>query len=193
MNVAETKTVTNVHEELPLKHWKARMVVSSILLFLSLVGVVISCLVRETSFSRWYWTGAVIIFAVISLWLSRKDGPKPKRVTGLAIWHGALHWLALLVIIFHIHLLVYSGITDNITAVLVILLLLALTTFLAGLYYDSLFTLIGIILFILAIFTTLLYQYVLLVVIIAVIVIAAVIYWLYRRKTSKIPLNVEDN
>ncbi len=188
MTAAETKTVATVHDETALKHWKVRMVISSVLLFLSLVGVVISCLDRESSFSRWYWTGAVIIFAILSLWLNRKEGTKPKRVTGLAIWHGALHWLALLVIIFHIHLLVYSGITDNITAGLVILLLLALTTFLAGLYYDSIFALIGIILFILAIFTTLLYQYVLLVVIIAIIVIAAVIYWLYRRKIAKNPI-----
>lgn len=182
MIAAEDKTVATVHNDVALKYWKVRMAISSALLFLSLVGVIISCLGRESSFSRWYWTGVVIIFAILSIWLSRKDGTKPKRVSGLALWHGALHWLALLVIIFHIHLLVYTGITDNITAGLVILLLLALTTFLAGLYYDSIFALIGVILFILAIFTTLLYQYVLLVVAIAIIIIAAVIYWLYRRK-----------
>ena len=184
MSDAQDKKVTTVQDDHTLKQGKVRLVVSSILLLLSLVGVLISCLDRESSFSRWYWSGTVIIFAILSIWLSRKDPAKSKRITGLTLWHGALHWLALLIIIFHVHVLVWSGITDNITAGLVILLLLALTTFLAGLYYDSTFALLGIILFILAIFTTLLYKYVVLVVIIALIIIAVVIYWLYRRKTG---------
>lgn len=81
----------------------------------------------------------MVVFAILSLFLSRTDSPKPRRIEGLAIWRGIVHWLALLIIIFHVHLLVYAGIADNITAGLVILMLLALTTFLAGLYYDSTF------------------------------------------------------
>ncbi len=186
MSTVEERADGSLHTDLVLKHWKARLVVSTILLVVSLVGIIITCMGRTgsggSSFSRWYWTCSVVVFAVLSLWMSRIDRPKPRKITGVAIWHGVLHWLALLIIIFHVHLLVYAGIADNITAGLVILLLLALTTFLAGLYYDSIFALIGGLLFILAVLATLLYQYILLVAIIALVIIAVVIYWMYHRK-----------
>ena len=167
-----------------IRHGKARLTVSSIMLVLALIGVIITCMDRESSFSRWYWTGAVVVFAILSLWMSRIDSPKPRSIKGLAVWRGIVHWLALLIIIFHVHLLVYAGIADNITAGLVILMLLALTTFLAGLYYDSTFMLIGALLFVMGVIATMLYKYVLLVSVIALVVIGLIIFWLYRRSTG---------
>lgn len=186
MNTAKSGGTQAQSDEAVVKfwNWRSRMIVSTILLLLSLIGVIITCADRTSSFSRWYWTGAVVAFAVLCLWLNRIDLPAPRRVKGLAVWHAVLHWGALLVIILHVHLLVYAGIADNITAGLVILMLLALTTFLAGIYYDSTFILLGILLFILGIVATLLYQYILPVAVVAVIAVAVVIFFLYRKKKS---------
>ncbi|MEA1929025.1 MAG: hypothetical protein U9N73_12535, partial [Candidatus Auribacterota bacterium] len=116
-----------VQREITIRHARARLTASSIMLVLALIGVIITCLDRDSSVSRWYWTGGVVLFAILSLWLARVDSPKSRRVKGLTVWHGIVHWLALLVIILHVHLLVYAGIADNITAGLVILMLLSLT------------------------------------------------------------------
>ena len=171
------------HLKISVRNWKKRLVVSTILLIISLAGVIITAsLERNTSFSRWYWTGAVIVFAGLSIWISRVDIPG-RRIRGVTVWHSFLHWFALLVIILHIHLLVYAGIADNITAGLMILLLLALTTFLAGIYYDSTFCWLGTVLFVLAVVSTLLYRYLLPVAIIAIIAVALIAYLLYRKKS----------
>ncbi len=185
MSKVKTKTRDSVSAadlDLSIRNWKRRLTVSTILLIISLAGVIITCLDRNSAFSRWYWSAAVIVFAVLSIWLSRIDSAA-RHLQGRTVWHAVLHWVALLVIIFHVHLLVYAGIADNITAGLVILLLLALTVFLAGLYYDSTFCFLGGVLFVLAVISTLLYRYVLLVAVIAILAVALIVYLLYRKKS----------
>ena len=112
------------------------------LLFLSILGVGITDASVQTS--HWYWTVMVPVFFAACLFLEwhdqRESGLDPKTI----VIKQVLHWLGLLAGFYLVFLLREMGSLDNQSTGLVLLLLLALGTFLAGVRMGWLFKLLGI-------------------------------------------------
>ena len=168
------------------KRWKARLVVSLIMLALAFVSLVILKIQYNA-----YWVFTCIMAAVdaiLSIWLvwyvKRNDGSSfPGNM-----WHLILHWIGLIAVMYLIAVFINRGVISHAEAGLFALLILALTLYLAGIYTDTTFMLIGITLAILAAGTILVKAYLWLVMIPVIIVVALIIFVIVardRRKTLK--------
>src|SRR3990167_6468032 len=149
-------------------HFKARLVVSLILLIFSTIGVFIA--VFAPTFSWHYWLFIVPIFAVLCIWLSWYVS-RSHKIPGSTIWHEIVHWLALLVAVYLVSIIVNVGIINYLAGALFILILLALTIFLAGVHFDAIFMLIGALLGLLAVCSALFVKYLIVIMIPAILII----------------------
>lgn len=114
----------------------------AILLFLSVLGVAITDAFE--TMSHWYWTAMVLVFFGACLYLEWQTSQESGVPTKTIIIKQIQHWLGLLVGICLTFFLREIGSLDNQTTGLILLLLLALTTFLAGVTMGWLFRLLGI-------------------------------------------------
>ena len=171
------------------KRWKARLVVSLIMLALAFVSLVILKIQYNA-----YWVFTCImaaIDAILSIWLvwyvKRNDGSSfPGNM-----WHLILHWIGLIAVMYLIAVFINRGVISHAEAGLFALLILALTLYLAGIYTDTTFMLIGITLAILAAGTILVKAYLWLVMIPVIIVVALIIFVIVARDRRK-TLTEED-
>lgn len=120
--------------------WKVRIVVDIIMLVLAFIGLFIA----DTSpKSNWlYWRIVAPIYAILCIWLGwymRRNLKLSRR----HILQDILLWVGLLVAFYLVSLLVSRGILGNLEAGLVALILLSLTTYIAGIFIESTFLLIG--------------------------------------------------
>ncbi|OGT31615.1 MAG: hypothetical protein A3E87_05890 [Gammaproteobacteria bacterium RIFCSPHIGHO2_12_FULL_35_23] len=165
-------------------HLKARLVISLILLIFSTLGVFIA--VFAPSFAWHYWLLIVPIFAILCIWLSWHVARK-HNLSSNVIWHEVIHWLALLVAVYLVSVIVNAGIINYLAGALFILILLALVIFLAGVHFDPMFMLIGILLGLLAVCSALFVKYLIVIMIPAVLIIAILLVWrfTYKKKAEE--------
>lgn len=160
-------------------HLKARLIVSLILLLLSIIGVFIT--VFAPTFAWHYWILVVPLFAALCIWLSwhisRSNTDKTSTIA-----HEVVHWVALLVAVYLVSTIVSTGIINYLAGALFVLILLAFGIFLAGLQFDSMFMLIGILLGILAACSAFFVKYVIVILIPIAIIIAGFFIWHFMRK-----------
>ncbi len=165
------------------KTWKARLIVSGLMLVLAFVSLV---LVDIHSKGYWYYCQALaVIYAILSTWLfwylNRKDG----RFTRSTIWHQILHWIGLLVALYLVNVFVRSGIMNALTAGVVTITMLALTLYLVGIYSDIIFVLIGITLAICAYVLAYVQTYLSIIMIPVIVVAALIIFVVVHRQRRK--------
>jgi hypothetical protein len=149
-----------------------------VLLVLAISGAALSQL--EDRGGRFYWSALVLIYAAASIgrsWLQA-------RGEGASAWgmirSQVLHWLGALAAIQIVLLFDYEGITDRGPAADYSLLLLALSTFLAGVHFNWTFLLLGSILAVIAVALGFLDQLSIFLVTVPLAVLA--IWIVYRRK-----------
>jgi hypothetical protein len=165
------------------KKWKARLAVSGVMLILAFISLV---LVDIHSKAYWYFCQALaVIYAILSLWLFWYLSRGEKQFTRSTIWHQILHWVGLLVALYLVNVFVRSGILNTLTAGVVTITLLALTIYLAGLYSDVIFVLIGITLAICAYVLAYVQTYLSLIIIPVIVVAAFIIFIVVHRDRRK--------
>jgi hypothetical protein len=147
------------------------------LILLSIIGIGITDF--SPSESRRYWLAMVPVFAAACLILewSRARGRGQKWTT--IVRTQLLLWLGLLLAVFLVYLLLHTGRLDNENTGLIILLLLALTTFFAGIHLGWRLFIVGIFLGLALIGATYLEEFVWIFLIIALVVVA--IFLLLKR------------
>lgn len=154
------------------RRWKARLVVCILMLFIAFVSLIVMDL-----HSKSYWFFSRIMaasYAVLSIWLFWYLNRGQHKVSRSTLWHQVLHWLGLLMAVYLISIFVNTGLIGAIQAGLVTLVLLSLTIFLAGVYSNFSFIVIGIMLAIFAGVAAVIEAYLSLIMI-PVIIIAAII------------------
>src|SRR5437868_6608877 len=121
-------------------YWKARLFVGAAMLLMALVGLIIIDLgVRRSWF---YWHAMIAAYAVFSLGLSWYLRHK-KAYSGIASFKIEIaHWIGLTLAVYLVSVLVDAGILSRVSAGFVVLILLALTMFMAGLHVDQSFIVI---------------------------------------------------
>lgn len=154
------------------------------MLAFAFVGMIITDVHRQGGWDYWKWV--VPIYAALALWLSWYVKRQTQTISPITIWHEVLHWIGLMAAIFLVSYLVSLGTFSRFIAGIVHLILLGLALFIAGIYIESTFILIGIILGIFALITAAFIQYMYAIVIpimIAGAIIAGLSIWAAHKKS----------
>lgn len=165
--------------------WKARLSVGIIMLILAFFGIVVSDV--HTNGGWIYWKWIVPVYALLALWLSWYTKRKKQIASPITIVHEILHWAALIAAVFLVSHLVSIGILSRFIGGIFDLVLLSLTVFIAGIYIEPIFILIGIVLGFFSLFTALVSQYIYAItipIIVTAIIIVFLYVWMNRRKKN---------
>jgi hypothetical protein len=168
--------------------WKARFIVGLVMIVLAFIGMVLTDVRKEGGWDYWKWM--VPVYAILALWLSWyvKRGMQTIRV--ITMWHEVLHWVGLILAIFLVAHLVQLGIISRFIAGIFHLILLSLALFLAGIYIEPTFIVIGIILGFFGLFTAIFVQnmYVIAVpILIGGALLLAISLWVSHQRSKKEP------
>ncbi|HYF97573.1 MAG TPA: hypothetical protein VD770_01175 [Coxiellaceae bacterium] len=167
------------------QHWKSRLFVGVLMLLMALGGLVIIDIGPQNSWI--YWHIMVIGYAVLSLGLSWYLQHKNIKFGISTLGQELFHWLGLVLAVYLVSLLVSTGILSRVQAGFVVLLLLALAMYLAGIYIDRSFILISITLGVFIIVGALLEAYLSVIMVPVIIVAIILLIWWVRRDRPRQP------
>lgn len=153
--------------------WKIKFFVGTVMLALAFIGMIFMILKSDGAWI--YWRIMTPVFALLCIGLSFYLRHKNIK-TMSTIWHEILHWSGLLGSILLVTLLVPALISRFIASI-VVMILLALATFLAGVYTEATFMLIGLVMALLVVGMTFI-GYLFIPIIVAAVVL---LFWLSRR------------
>lgn len=114
------------------------------LLLLSVVGMAISDFSAHYGLTYWLWM--VPAFAVVCIAVGLRRTGKESGPSTVLIGRQVIHWGSLLVAVYVIYLLQSTGRLNREDAGLVTLLILGLTTLLAGVHFDWRLAVLGVLL-----------------------------------------------
>ncbi len=160
--------------------WKVRFIVMVAMMVIALLGMVITDMKVGGAWK--YWCIMTPVYALLSIGLSLYLRHLGVRQIVATIWHEILHWAGLVLAVYLISLLVKMGFVSRFQAGVEVLVLLALATFLAGVYIDATFLVIGIAIGLLVAGIGLLDQYFWAILIPVVLIATGLIFWMIRRK-----------
>ena len=126
--------------------------------------------------ARFYWSAMFPIFGIVSLWNELKNGENADVALWKKLGVQALHWLGPIVAVRIIFLQLARGQMDADAVALVTLLILAVTSFLAGVHFNRSFYWVSVVLALAAIIGTEVEAYLWLFAVIALVAIAITIF-----------------
>lgn len=156
-----------------------------VMIILSLVGVGVTDFSPDDGY--WYWMIMILVFgmiAVITGFVEAKKGDQHlvKKILVVQV----IHWLGSMATVIGVFLLLNAGRLNNENAALVILLILALTTFLDGIRLGWRFSIAGVFLGVTAIIAAYIEQFMWVVLMLAVVLIAFTLYWGRRGSPAQL-------
>jgi len=161
--------------------WKARLTIGLIMLGLAVISLIFLQL-HATIYWIFCWVMAVIdAILCIGLVIALHKHQNYRSGVLRQVWH----WLGLMAIMYLLALLVNRGTVSQTEAGLFALALLALTLYLAGLYTDVIFVMIGITLGLMAAGMVLIKAYLLLVMIPVFVIVALTIIVMTNRQRHR--------
>jgi len=163
-------------------HWKAHIIVALFLVIISFVGMFVTNFFQSVAW--FYWDFMIPVFALLCIVLSWLDATG-HHLDGVTLLHEILHWASILATIYLVSVFVHYGIVSHIDAGLFVLTLLALGTFLAGVYINKTFYFISVAqaLFILA--TLLFIKYLIIISVILIVILLVFLFIRYRHAKAK--------
>jgi hypothetical protein len=146
-----------------------------LLLLLSLGGIWLTDFSAEEGYA--YWLGMVLVFGLLAVLINWLQTKKTDQDFGAIVKEQFLHWTSALVTVGGVFLLQKSGQLTEISASLVVLLILSLATVLDGIRIGWQFSLVGFFLGACAIIVAYTPQFMLLSALLALLIVAATIAW----------------
>jgi hypothetical protein len=156
-------------------------IIMILLVLLAIVGIGITDF--SPQLSHWYWLAMVVITGIACIVMEWSRARKKGLSATTILKKEVFIWLGVLVAVNLVYFLFHSGRLDSENTGLVILLILALATFLAGLRLDWRLCLLGGVLSGALILATYLEEF-LWIVLMAVLAAAAGIYFMARLKSA---------
>ena len=153
-----------------------------LLIALSIIGVGFTDF--SPAASHWYWLAMVFIFGSGCIFIEWDRAKGEGRAKIVIIRKQLLHWLGLLAAVQLVYLLLHAGRLDNENTGLVILLLLALTTFASGIQLGWHLCVVGVLLGLALIMATYLEEFIWLIVLLMAVV-AAFIYFASKHSSTR--------
>lgn len=166
------------------QHFKARLLIFFIMLILGFAGLFMINL--HSKAFLFYSQVMAIVYALLCIGLHAYIERFSFAGIMATLWHQLLHWIGLLILIYLMSFLVGAGALKTSQAGFINLLLLAFSVFVAGVYTDPVFMLIGIMLAVFAAGSAMVQAHLWLIMIPLLIVIAVIIYLILyiQRKRS---------
>lgn len=161
-----------------------RALIVGALVMLVMVGLFLSNF--AVSKAMWYWSAMFPIFGVMCLWHELAGGAAHAIPLWRILLRQSLHWLFPIIAVRVLFLQHDRGQMSADSVALVVLVLLAVTCFLAGVHFDSSFIWVGIVLGIAAVLGTEVETYLWLVAVLGVIALtlAVVSSMMLRRRNG---------
>lgn len=175
-------------EQQPPKHqpfrWRSRLFAGIIMLLLGFIGLIVTRVYPDTSWI--YWSVLSFVYAIICIWLSLFLS-RWKTNEHHTIWRETLHWNATLATVYILILQVNHGVIGNFEGGITIMIALALATFLAGIYIDGTFMLVGFVIGLFTLVITLIQSFfiVIAIIIVVIAIILSVLIARYKRDRFK--------
>ena len=166
--------------------WKARLGVGIAMLLLAFLGMVVTDIHTDGGWGYWEWI--VPVYAMLALWLSWFVRRKKETISPITLGHELLHWIGVIAAVFLASYFIKLGVFSRFLAGIVDLLLLSLGVFLAGIYIESTFLLIGLVLGCFAWVSAVIVQYlyaVMIPVLLGAFLIIGIMIWMSHKKASK--------
>ena len=162
--------------------WKTQFYVLCAMLLMALVGMGLSQAMENGAWA--YWLFVVVVYAGLGLWRSTRKAKQEGKPVKALISRELTHWSVLLAFLGILLLLERREIIDRESASDFALLLLAFSCCLAGLHFDWLLLIMGIVLAVMLVAMSTLEQYtiVLWVIMIAVTIGAAAFFYLRSKR-----------
>lgn len=160
--------------------WKIQVGVLCGMILLALIGMGLTQASPERGVWE-YWLFVIIVYAGLGLWRSTRKAKQAGQPVKQLIARELSHWAMLLAFIGVVLLLERREIIDRATASDVSLMLLAFSCCLAGIHFDWLLTIMGIVLTIMLVAIVTLEQYTLTLWILMILVAIAAVAFLYFR------------
>lgn len=168
---------------------RLRLSASILMLTIALLGVLITDFLP--TYSTRYWFYAVPLFVLINLLLSWHAVSKHRHFS--LAWQEFWHWLILLAMVLLVDIFADTGVFSDVLAGIVVLLLLAFSTILAGIYFDSMLLIVGFILLLCDILSVTFVHFSTVVMIPIIAIAAIVIVWRQRKHLKGKQYEKEDN
>ena len=155
----------------------------SVLVILALIGVVITDISPELSHA--YWVLLLGIYAFSAIYSGRKSVSSDSAASiGGFVLKQVLHWGGALTAVLCVYTLLHTGSLSYEEAGLIILILVALTTFLAGSHVGIHFYFLGALLALTSVIVVYIEEFMWIVVLVALVMVG-VTYILTRHKTEE--------
>lgn len=155
------------------------------MLVLAFLGMVITDVRKEGGWDYWKWI--VPVYAILALWLSWYVRRQSAIVSPITLGHELLHWLGLIATVYLVSFFVHLGIISRFIAGIFDLTLLSFAIFLAGVYIETTFIFIGIILGAMAATSAMVVQYLYAVLVpltLAGLIIVGITVWISHKKAN---------
>jgi hypothetical protein len=163
--------------------WKPRFIVGIIMICLAFIGMIVTHVKADGAWL--YWRIMTPIYAALCIGLSIYMRNKEIRKSIWTIWHEIFHWIGLLLAVLLVNVLVQMGFSSRYQAGIEVLLLLSLSTFLAGVYTEPSFIIIGIALGLFIVVIAFLNQYLYFILVPVILFAILSLYWMSSRRKIK--------
>jgi len=171
-------------------YWKIHAIIAFILILFSFVGVLLTNFMP--TFVWKYWNISIPIFALLCIGLNWADNRSRPYAFKLLL-QEVLHWSGILLTIYLVSIFVHYGLISNIDAGLFVLTLLALGTFMAGIYLNKTFYIISFVQALFVCSTIFFIKYLILISIILVVIFLLLLFWRARHTKKKSVLKAATN
>jgi hypothetical protein len=166
------------------RHFSIEETVFIVMMLLSLLGIVITDFSQHDGYG--YWMFMVLVFGILSIFVSWLQAKTRQSDIREIVRIQSLHWLQTLLIVGASSLLNKSGDISEISASLVILLMLALATMLDGMRIGWQFSLLGFFLAACALIVAYVDAFIWACSALALLVVAATLLWGYWLSAARI-------
>jgi hypothetical protein len=164
-----------------------RLLIVGVLCVLVMIGLFLTNV--NHLHARYYWSAMFPIFGIVSLWHELLGPGHQQGTEWRRVWRQALHWLGPIVAVWIIFLQLARGQMDADAAALVILLILAVTCFMAGVHLDRSFYWVSAVLAFAAVIGTEVEAYLWMLAAIAIVAVAVTVFAaiaLRRRRAAEL-------
>lgn len=164
----------------PAHPWKARFFVAIIMLALTFLGVILTDIKKDGAWG--YWRAITPFFVVMNIWLGWYLRRLKFQHWITSLLQEIFHWVGMLSAIYLTAFFVEMGLMGRFQASLQAVTILALTTFLAGVYIEISFIGIGISLGVLAACMAYFSAYLYGISAALFVLVGLIIYWVAKHK-----------
>lgn len=163
--------------------WLARFIVSALMVLLAFTGLIFTDVRSSGAWS--FWKFVVPVYAILALGLSWYLRKKESALGLVQIWHEVLHWAGLFGSVYLLSFYVDQGVLGRFEAALSAIALIALGVFLAGIYIETTFLFIGIIMALFGATVAFIQEYLYAITVPLVLLTLLALVWFVRRKSKK--------